>query len=101
MNKYVLTAAMALALGMTSGVAMAEHHEGGDHKGKMMERVDTDGDGMISKAEFMAKHEEKFAKMDANNDGQLSKEEMKEAREHMKEKWKEMKDKREEMKDAE
>ena len=103
MNKYVLTAAMAVALGMTSGMAMAEHHEGGDHKGgKMMERIDTDGDGKISKAEFMAKHEEKFTQMDKNSDGFLTPEEIKEAHESMKEKWKERKEMRKEkMKDAE
>ena len=94
MNKFVLTAAMAAVLGLSATAAMAEHHEGGAHdKGKMMERIDTDGDGVVSKAEFMAKHEEKFTKMDKNSDGNLSKEEMESAREAMKEKWKDMKDK--------
>ena len=97
MKKYVLTAVMAATLGLGATAAMAEHHEGGDHKGGMMQKVDTNGDGVISKAEFMAKHEEMFAKMDANKDGNLSADEMKAAREYMKEKWEARKEKREEM----
>lgn len=92
MNKYVLSAAMAVALGLASGAAIAGHHEGGKHEGprgeKMMERIDTDGDGVISKAEFMAKHEEKFTQMDTNGDGSLSKDEMEAAHAKMKDKWK-------------
>jgi hypothetical protein len=91
---------MAATLGLTAGAAMAEHHEGGYHKGKMMERVDTDGDGQISKAEFMAKHEEQFSKVDVNGDGMLSKDEMKAARSERKEKMKERMEKREEMKES-
>lgn len=105
MKKYVLTALMAASLGLTATAAFAGHHEGGDghHKGqKMMERVDTNGDGVISKAEFMAKHEEMFVKMDADKDGELTKEEMKNAREAMKEKMKERMENHKKMKkDAE
>lgn len=105
MNKFVLTAAMAVALGLTAGAVMAEHHEGGgdSHHGKghkMMERIDTDGDGKVSKAEFDAKHAEKFAKMDANGDGFLTKDEMKSARSAMKKKMKERMEKRKEMKQS-
>jgi uncharacterized protein (DUF1800 family) len=93
MKNYVMTAVLAAALGMGATAAIAGHHEGGDHKGGMMQKVDTNADGMVSKAEFMAKHEEMFAKMDANNDGNLTKEEMKSAREMMKEKRSDMKEK--------
>ena len=86
MKKLILAAVAVSALSIASGAAMAEHHEGGYGKGKMMEKVDTNGDGMISKAEFMAKHEEKFAKMDKDGDGNLSAEEMKQARGEMKDK---------------
>jgi len=96
MNKLFLAAALLGSVAIGSTAVMAEHHEG-DHKGKMMERIDTDGDGMVSKAEFMAKHEEKFAKMDADSDGMLTTEEMKEAKAQMKEKWDEMKEKRKDM----
>lgn len=83
---------------------------GGHHgRGGMMARADTNGDGMISRAEymaqaearfarmdkngdaehkithadFMAKAEARFAKLDANGDGQISPDEMKAAMERM------------------
>lgn len=76
--------------------AYADHHEG-DMGGKhpMMEKIDTDGDGQVSKAEFMAMHTERFEKMDANSDGVLSKDEMKAGHEKMRDK---MKDKMHKMK---
>ena len=101
MKKLFYTAAVIGAFALTSTAAVAEHHEDGKHQkgdyvGKMMERVDTNNDGQISKAEFMAKHEEAFAKMDADGNGTLSTEELSSAKAEMKEKWKEMKEKREE-----
>lgn len=43
------------------------------HEGRCgMERIDSDGDGKVSRAEFQAAHPdkaEKFAKIDANGDG--------------------------------
>lgn len=95
MKKLFLAAVAVSVLSIASGAVMAEHH--GDYKkGKMMEKVDTNGDGMVSKAEFMAKHEGKFAEMDADGDGNLSKEEMQSARGEMKDK---MKDKKKEWKE--
>lgn len=52
---------------------LAEHHGGGKNK---MEMMDTDGDGSVSKEEFMAHKEEKFNKKDENGDGVLSEDEM-------------------------
>ena len=49
-----------------------------------MLNADTDGDGMLSKAEFMAVHEKRFDEMDSNHDGKVSKDEMKAHREAMK-----------------
>jgi len=61
----------------TSTMALADHH--GDMKGKMdkehhgggkmMQHLDTDGDGKVTEAEFLAKSKERFAKMDSNGDG--------------------------------
>lgn len=95
MNKYVMTAALAMTLGIT-GIAQADDHKG--DKGEkfqrhMMEKIDTNGDGTISKAEFLAAHEEKFTKMDADGNGELSADELKAAREKMKEKGKEFREK--------
>lgn len=100
MKKLFMTAAVISAFALTANVAMAEHHKGGEHKGKgkMMERADTDGDGNISKSEFMAKHEAMFSKIDTDGNGVLSKEEMKAGHEKMHEKRKEMKEKRMEYK---
>jgi len=43
------------------------------HKAK----ADTDGDGFVSKAEFMAEQEKRFAEIDSNGDGKLAEEEAK------------------------
>jgi len=96
MKNRVLTlltvGAATLAL---SSHAMAEDHGGKMHKGaKMFEKHDTNGDGVISKAEFLTHAEERFSKMDVDGDGNVTKDEAKAAKEKMREKWKEMKDKR-------
>lgn len=105
MKKVALsTTFIAAALMATS--AFAEHHEGmhdgegkkGHKGGKMFMHMDTDGDGVVSKAEFLAKSEERFAKMDADGDGKVTQEEAKAHRMEMKDKWKERKEKREEKK---
>jgi len=73
--------------------ALAEHPEGGDHKGKRhiekMKKSDTNGDGTISEAEFLAKAKEKFAEKDTNGDGQISQEEARAAHEAKRAKMKE------------
>lgn len=58
---------------LSSAYQVASHH-GKGHKMKMM---DADGDGVISKEEFMSHAEKKFSKKDANDDGVLSGDEMK------------------------
>ena len=97
MKKTLLMAATA-ALITAGGSAWAGHHEGdGEHKrghGGMMEKMDTNEDGMISKDEFLAKHAAHFDKMDKDGDGNISKDEMSAAREQMKEKMGERREKR-------
>lgn len=51
----------------------AGHH--GDGKGKM-QMMDTNGDGSVSKDEYMSHKEKKFNKKDENGDGVLTEEEM-------------------------
>jgi hypothetical protein len=90
MKKLVALTAVVLALGITG--ASAEDH--GDGKGhgprgaKMFEKLDADGNGSVTKDEFMKAQEEHFAKMDANGDGSFTKEEA----EAMHAKMKEMRD---------
>jgi|GEM_PF-1190241 len=92
MNKYVMIGALAMTMGIT-GIAQADEHKGKDFEKfqhKMFEKMDTDGNGSISRDEFMAVHEEKFTMMDTNGDGELSMDELKASREKMKEKYKSM-----------
>jgi Ca2+-binding EF-hand superfamily protein len=100
MNKLFLMAAVLGGMTMGSTAVMAHNHVDGDHKGTMMKKVDTNGDGVISKDEFLARHEEMFNKMDADGDGNLTPGEMKEARGEMREKMKERMEKRKEMKEG-
>lgn len=96
-HKKMLMAKMpltALAAIMMASPALADHH-GGDkaHNGEkkqragVLERLDSDGDGRISRDEFLAPHIAKFEKMDADGDGYVSAEEMQAAREAMKERY--------------
>ena len=101
MRKLFL-AALALVAFM-GAPAMAEQGRQGmpEGHGKMMKNeADTNDDGMLSKAEFMAMQEKRFAEMDGNSDGSVTKEEMKAHVGKMKEKFeerrKEMKEKMEE-----
>lgn len=63
------------------------HHRGGGH-GFMMKQADTNGDGAISKAEFVAAHLARFDASDANKDGTVTKEERRAAFEAKREQWK-------------
>ena len=87
MKKILLLAAVASFIGAQAyaddSADKAEHKKGGHH-GQYMKKVDTNGDGKISKSEFLAEKERHFAKMDANGDGFLERGEMKAAREKMK-----------------
>lgn len=98
MKKLLLLAAFGVAI--SSIPAMAGHHEEmGDKKHKMFEKHDTNGDGMISMDEYMAKAKAKFAEKDTNGDGMISKEEAKEYKEEKREKWKEKRENMKEMKE--
>ena len=111
MKKVIFTSLMAGSL-MVSGLAFAgDHgedashaksdkkmeklHDGKkDHHGKFLKKLDTNGDGAVSKDEFMSKQEEHFSKMDADGDGSVTADEMKAAKKEMKAKWKEKHGKR-------
>ena len=44
--------------------------------GDMLQRMDKDGDGTLTKEEFISSSEERFAQMDENKDGKVTKEEI-------------------------
>ena len=58
-------AAIVLA---ASGPALADHHMKGEHGMKML---DTNGDGMISKEEFVKHHEAMYDKLKKNSKGMV------------------------------
>lgn len=58
---------------VSNAAFIVAHKDGGCGKHKM----DSDGDGVISKDEFMAHAEKKFSKKDRNGDGVISKDEKK------------------------
>lgn len=98
LNKYlVLGAVVATAGFFVSGAVIANHHKGA---GKLFEKHDTNGDGVISKAEFLTHAEERFTKMDADGNGEVTKDEAKAYKEKMRTKLKEMKEKKEMYKSA-
>lgn len=77
---------MALSLVLASP-AIAMHHgsaSGADSekggKASRFDKMDTNGDGKISRDEFVAMAAKRFDKMDANGDGSLSQDEMKRPR---------------------
>lgn len=96
---FLMTAAAALAMTVSAmaqepgeKAADAAPEFGKDKVEMMMQKADTNGDGMISKEEFMAKHEKRFTEIDTSGDGQLSKDEMQAHREAMKAKRMERRD---------
>ena len=93
MRKLLTLGACALAFSMTP--ALADDYEG--KKDRMFEKLDADDDGNITKAEFLSEAEEKFAKIDADGDGTVTKAEADEMRKKWHEKMKEHREKRKEM----
>ena len=98
--KKLLAPMMATALifaGTAAFAADTAPTPGKDHGGvDRFKQADANNDGFITKDEMKAQQEkrldEMFEKTDTNKDGKLSKEEMKAGREAMRQKWKDHKD---------
>lgn len=73
-DKSLIIAAMLVPVTL-AGPVLAK-----DHGARMFERLDTNTDGYIDRAEVDAAQAERFAKADTNGDGALSAEEMHAAR---------------------
>lgn len=77
MKKHFYALAILLALPAADALA-GPGGRGGNREAlhqkrqERMKEADTNGDGVITKAEFLAKSEERFNKMDKDNDGQLT-----------------------------
>lgn len=64
-------------------VSFDELHAGRRGKrGGMMKAADTDGDGKVSKAEMLARAEARFERADANKDGFITPDEVRQGRRH-------------------
>lgn len=88
MKKLFVLSLSALAL--SAPAALAE--DGHAHKSRMIEKLDTDKDGVVSKEEFDKANNERFVKIDADSDGKITQDEAQKA----KDAWRaHMKDRRE------
>lgn len=84
--------------GFASAEEMTAHHERKKEEmrkmmekrkhQKMVEKLDADGDGKISKAEFTSRPNPMFDKVDTNGDGIVDADEMAKAKERMKDRMK-------------
>ena len=85
MNKTFAYLAAAFCFTLSTNLARAavekcdenmhgQHH--GEMEGMMFKKLDANGDGVISKAEFNAFNARHFKKLDTNNDGKLTPEEL-------------------------
>jgi len=70
MRKFTIAALLTLGIGGMAYTAMADHHRGGP--GPMLEKVDANQDGNISKDEIAAHRAEKFMSADTNGDNLVS-----------------------------
>lgn len=98
MKKLLILSAAVMAFGATP--ALADHHGEGGKGGKKFEKHDTDGDGAISKDEFLNHAAERFSNMDADGDGVVSKEEAKAGHEKKRAEMKARKEERKAKKEA-
>jgi hypothetical protein len=108
MTKKVLLLAAAVLMFQTAPVFAEGSGDGGKkgpHGARMFEKHDTNDDGVITKDEFIGHAEERFTTMDADGNGEVSKEEVRSAgkamREKMKDKRAKWKEKREKASDSE
>jgi len=73
MKKITIAALITLGLAGATYTAMADNHRGGKgHGGQMLEQVDANQDGNISKEEVANHRAERFSSADTNGDNLIS-----------------------------
>ncbi|GIX21358.1 MAG: hypothetical protein KatS3mg121_0141 [Gammaproteobacteria bacterium] len=79
-----LVAALLAAPAAFSGDSCPHGHgkDGPPRGAKLFKKMDADGDGQVTRAEFLAAHEKHFDRLDADGDGILTHDELKAARHH-------------------
>lgn len=70
MKKLTIAALVTVVIAGATYTAMAQHHRGGP--GQMLEQVDANADGAVTKAEIDAHRASKFASADTNGDNLVS-----------------------------
>ncbi|MEL6750642.1 MAG: EF-hand domain-containing protein [Pseudomonadota bacterium] len=73
MKTTILMASLAVACVAVPTIAFADK---GDRGARMLERIDTDKSGSISQTEFLEARTSRFDSADANNDGELTADEV-------------------------
>ncbi len=83
MKNFIMASVVGLALSMIAVVAYAAPGKGGKH----FDRMDSNGDGMVTAEELSERQSELIAKADSNGDGALTKDELKAFRKAKREEW--------------
>lgn len=74
-------AGVGVAVAQERGHGECEHHGRGHGHGHMLKKMDANNDGNISRAEFDTATQAHFARMDQNNDGVITAAELQSVRE--------------------
>ena len=85
MRKALLCGALAVILTGGAVPVMAAGKDT-DYSDKMFEATDANSDGVISKAEFLERPEKRFAEIDADGNGEITREEIDSLKAEIKEK---------------
>ncbi len=76
MNRKILGVVLVSAVALGSGAALARVGAGmGGHGDRGFSMIDTNSDGVISKAEFAVARDKMFQRLDVNSDGYFTREE--------------------------
>lgn len=98
MNKSLILGIAALSLLAVPAIAEDSQSAKPGKRMSLLEKVDVNKDGAISKEEFMSFHEQRFNEMDIDKNGTISKDEVEARRAEWKKKMTERREKAKAMK---